>query len=63
MASVPKNKSQKWNRKSIEIFLVGYNKITKVYRLINSKINNLVISRGFTIIEETKKYVLVGTSP
>lgn len=51
MVYVPKEKRQKWDRKSVKMIFVGYCDNTKGYRFMDPKSHKVVKSRDVTFIE------------
>lgn len=54
MVHVPKEKRQKWDKKSAKMLLVGYCENTKGYRLMDLKTNKVIKSRDVAFIEENR---------
>lgn len=56
MKHVPKEKRQKWDKKSEECILVGYSEEVKGYRVYNPKTNLITTSRDVVIIEKESRF-------
>lgn len=54
MAMIPKEKRKKFDAKSRQLMFVGYGDNQKGYRLLDTKTNEIIISRDVTIIENSK---------
>lgn len=61
MVHVPKQKRQKWDKKSEHMILVGYCESSKGYRLMNPKTHKIVKSRDVAVIEKYNENVSVPT--
>lgn len=54
MVHIPKQKRQKWDRKSQELLFIGYCENTKGYRLYDPRARKTIISRDVIFIEKCK---------
>lgn len=54
MVHIPKEKMQKWDKKSKKLILVGFHEITKGYKLYNRRTGQISTSRDVHVTEKEK---------